>query len=62
MLSLVVLNPSLPEHCFSLEMRVFEWFINVLDLVIGVNRLERGGSLFEGIVQREMAEYIIRTK
>ena len=35
---------------------------NVLDLVIGVNRLERGGSLFEGIVQREMAEYIIRTK
>mgnify|MGYP006264303359 CR=1 FL=1 len=42
---------SLPaEYCFSLEMRVLEWIITVLDLVIGVNRLERGGSLFEGIV------------
>jgi len=24
---LVVMNPSLPEYCFSLEMRVLEWVI-----------------------------------
>ena len=35
---------------------------NVLDRVTGVNRLKRGGSLFEGVVQREMEEYIIPTR
>ena len=34
---------------------------NVLGRVIGVNRLKRGGRLFEGIVEREMEAYIIRT-
>src|SRR5437773_3775892 len=34
---------------------------SILGRGIGVNRLKRGGSLFEGIVQREMEEYIIRT-
>ena len=35
---------------------------NVLDRVTGVNRLKRGGSLFEGVVQREMEVYIFRRR
>jgi len=30
--------------------------------VIGVNRLKRGGCLFEGIVPKDMEEYIIQTR
>jgi hypothetical protein len=60
MVFLVVMTPPVPEYGSSLQRRVLDEFYNVLDLVSGVNRLKRGGSLFEGIVQREMAEYIIR--
>src|SRR5206468_733 len=35
---------------------------NVLSRVIRVKRLERGGCLFEGIVQKEMKEYMIQTR
>jgi hypothetical protein len=35
---------------------------NLLGRGIGVNRLKRGGSLFEGIVQKEMEEYIVLTR
>jgi hypothetical protein len=35
---------------------------NLLGRGIAVNRLKRGGSLFEGIVQREMEACIIRTR
>jgi hypothetical protein len=35
---------------------------NLLGRRIGVNRLKRGGGLFEGIAQREMKEYVIRTR
>lgn len=35
---------------------------NLLGRVIGVNRLKRGGCLFEGIVQRETEVYIIFTR
>ena len=35
---------------------------NLLGCGIEVNRLKRGGCLFEGIARREMEEYIIRTR
>jgi len=35
---------------------------SILGCGIGVNRLKRGGGLFEGIVQRQVEEYIIRTR
>ena len=34
----------------------------ILGRGIEVNRLKRGGSLFEGIARREMEEYTIRTR
>jgi hypothetical protein len=35
---------------------------NLLGCGIEVNRLKRGGCLFEGIAQNEREEYIIRTR
>ena len=34
----------------------------LLGCVVGVNRLKRGGRLFEGIAQIEVEEYIIQTR
>jgi hypothetical protein len=59
-LSAVVMNPSVPEYCSSLQGLLYG--CNLLGRGIGVNRLKRGGSLFEGIAQREREEYIIRTR
>ena len=54
------MNQIRASRAFILQRLFYD--CNVLGCGIGVNSLKRGGSLFEGIAQREREEYIILTR